>query len=41
MIDRIGEFAEARVEEVMFGAIPAGKIEAFEQVEEEVVAAFD
>ena len=41
VIDRIGEFAEAGVEEVMFGAIPTGKIELFEQIEKEVVAAFD
>jgi alkanesulfonate monooxygenase SsuD/methylene tetrahydromethanopterin reductase-like flavin-dependent oxidoreductase (luciferase family) len=41
VIDRIAEFAEAGVEEIMFGAIPTGDIEAFQQVEEEVVAAFD
>jgi hypothetical protein len=40
VIDRIGEFAAAGVEEIMFGAIPTGDVEAFQRVEEEVVAAF-
>jgi alkanesulfonate monooxygenase SsuD/methylene tetrahydromethanopterin reductase-like flavin-dependent oxidoreductase (luciferase family) len=41
VIDRIGEFAAAGVEEIMFGAIPTGNVEAFQRVEEEIVAAFD
>ena len=41
MIDRIGGFADEGVEEIMFGAIPAGDVEAFQRVEEEIVAAFD
>ena len=41
VVDRIGEFANAGVEEIMFGALPTGNLEAFQHVEEEVVAAFD
>jgi alkanesulfonate monooxygenase SsuD/methylene tetrahydromethanopterin reductase-like flavin-dependent oxidoreductase (luciferase family) len=41
VIDRIGEFAAAGVEEIMFGAIPTGNVEAFRRVDEEIVAAFD
>jgi alkanesulfonate monooxygenase SsuD/methylene tetrahydromethanopterin reductase-like flavin-dependent oxidoreductase (luciferase family) len=41
VVDRIGEFADAGVEEIMFGAIPTGNVEAFQRVEEEIVAAFD
>jgi alkanesulfonate monooxygenase SsuD/methylene tetrahydromethanopterin reductase-like flavin-dependent oxidoreductase (luciferase family) len=41
VIDRIGEFAEEGVEEIMFGAIPTGDVEAIQRVEEEIVAAFD
>jgi alkanesulfonate monooxygenase SsuD/methylene tetrahydromethanopterin reductase-like flavin-dependent oxidoreductase (luciferase family) len=41
VIDRIGEFAAAGVEEIMFGAIPTGNVEAFQRVDEEIVAAFD
>ena len=41
VIDRIGEFVDAGVDEIMFGAIPTGDVEAFQRVEEEVVAAFD
>jgi alkanesulfonate monooxygenase SsuD/methylene tetrahydromethanopterin reductase-like flavin-dependent oxidoreductase (luciferase family) len=41
VVDRIGEFANAGVEEIMFGALPTGNLEAYQHVEEEVVAAFD
>ena len=41
VIDRIGEFADAGVEEIMFGAIRTGDVEAYQRVEEEIVAAFD
>jgi hypothetical protein len=41
IIDRIGQFAEAGVDEIMFGGISTGDVEAFQRVEEEIVAAFD
>lgn len=41
IIDRIGQFAEAGVDEIMFGAIPTGDVEALQRVDEEIVAAFD
>ena len=40
VIDRIGEFAEDGVEEIMFGALRTGDVEAYRQVEEDIVAAF-
>jgi len=41
VIDRIGEFAEHGVEEIMFGAIPTGDVERVQRTESEIVAAFD
>ena len=41
IIDRIGKFAEAGVDEIMFGAILTGDVEALQRVDEEIVAAFD
>ncbi len=41
LIDRIGEFRDAGVDEIMFGFIRTGDIEKYQQVEEEIVAAFD
>ncbi len=41
VIDRIGEFAEAGVEEIMFGAIPTGNVELLQRFDEEIVAAFE
>ena len=41
VIDRIGQFVDAGVDEIMFGAIPTGNVEALQRVEEEIVAAFD
>ena len=40
VIDRIGQFVDAGVDEIMFGAIPTGDVEALQRVEEDVVAAF-
>ena len=41
VIDRIGQFVDAGVDEIMFGNIPTGDVESFQRVEEEIVAAFD
>jgi len=41
VIDRIGQFVDAGVDEIMFGAIPTGNVEALQRVDEEIVAAFD
>lgn len=41
VIERIGEFADAGVEEIMFGAIPTGDVERFQRFDEDIVAAFD
>ena len=41
VIDRIGQFVDAGVDEIMFGAIPTGDVEALQRVEEEIVAVFD
>ena len=41
IIDRIGQFVDAGVDEIMFGGIPSGDAEALQRVEEEIVAAFD
>ena len=41
IIDRIGQFVDAGVDEIMFGAIPTGDIEAIQRIEEDIVAAFD
>jgi alkanesulfonate monooxygenase SsuD/methylene tetrahydromethanopterin reductase-like flavin-dependent oxidoreductase (luciferase family) len=41
VIDRIGEFADAGVDEIMFGAIPTGNVELLQSVDEDIVAAFD
>ncbi len=41
VIDRIGEFADAGVSEIMFGAIATGDVEGYQRIEEEIVAAFD
>jgi alkanesulfonate monooxygenase SsuD/methylene tetrahydromethanopterin reductase-like flavin-dependent oxidoreductase (luciferase family) len=40
VIDRIGEFADDGVDEIMFGAIPTGDVEALQRIEDEIVAAF-
>lgn len=41
VIDRIGQFAEAGIDEIMFGGIPSGEIERLQQFDEEIVAAFE
>ena len=41
IIDRIGQFAEAGVAEIMFGGVATGNVEMYQRVEEEIVAAFD
>ena len=40
LVDRIGEFIAEGVDEIMFGSIPVGDVEAFQQVEEEIIAVF-
>jgi alkanesulfonate monooxygenase SsuD/methylene tetrahydromethanopterin reductase-like flavin-dependent oxidoreductase (luciferase family) len=40
IIDRIGEFSDAGVAEIMFGGIPSGNVELLKQIEAEIVAAF-
>ena len=41
IIDRIGEFADAGVDEIMCAGFRTGDAEALQRVEEEIVAAFD
>ena len=40
VIDRIGEFSDAGVSEIMFGGIPSGDVERLQQFEQEIVSAF-
>ena len=40
IIDRIGEFEEAGIAEVMFGGIPSGDVDRLSQFEEEILSAF-
>lgn len=40
IIDRIGEFADAGVAEIMFGGIPSGDIERLDQFDKEIVSVF-
>ena len=40
VIERIGQFVEAGVDEIMCGGIPTGDIEQFDQIEQEIVSAF-
>ncbi len=41
VIQRIGEFRDSGVEEIMFGGIPNEHPELFQKVDEEIIAAFD
>ena len=41
VIDRIGEFKEAGVEEIMFGHLPTGNTHILERFETEILNAFD
>jgi len=38
IVDRIGQFREAGIAEIMFGGIPSGDVERLKQFEEEIVA---
>ena len=40
IIDRIGEFDDAGIAEIMFGAIPSGNAELLKRLEEEILSAF-
>ena len=40
IIDRIGEFSDAGVAEIMFGGIASGNVELLKQFEDEIVSAF-
>ncbi len=40
VIERIGQFANEGVEEIMFGALRTGDVEAYQRIEEQIVAAF-
>ncbi|MGD8832221.1 MAG: LLM class flavin-dependent oxidoreductase [Pseudomonadales bacterium] len=40
IVDRIGEFEEAGIAEIMFGGIPSGDLERLEQFQKEIVAPF-
>ena len=39
VIDRIGEFADAGIAEIIFGGIPSGDVDRLHQFEEEVLSA--
>ena len=41
IIDRIGEFKEAGIAEIMFGGIPSGNVNLLEQFDEEILSAFN
>ena len=40
IVDRIGEFAEAGIAEIMFGGLASGDVERLQQFEEQIVSAF-
>ena len=40
VIDRIGEFEDAGISEIMFGYLPTGKVSLLQRFEEEIVSAF-
>lgn len=40
VIDRIGEFEDAGIAEIMFGALPSGNVELLQRFEEEILSAF-
>ena len=40
IVDRIGEFSDAGISEVMFGGIPSGNTEMLQRFEEEIVDSF-
>ena len=41
VIDRIGEFEQEGVAEIMFGAVRTGDVEMYQRIEEDIVSAFD
>ena len=41
IIDRIGEFQDAGIAEVMFGGIPSGNVALLQQFEEDIIGAFN
>ena len=41
IIDRIGEFQDAGIAEVMFGGIPSGNVALLQQYEEDIISAFN
>ena len=41
IIDRIGEFQDAGIAEVMFGGIPSGNVALLQQFEEDIISAFN
>ena len=41
VIQRIGEFIDAGVDEIMFGGLPTAKVEEYQHFDEEILAAFD
>ena len=41
IIDRLGEFKEAGIAEIMFGGIPSGNVNLLEQFDEEILSAFN
>jgi hypothetical protein len=41
IIERIGEFVEAGVDEIMFAGLVTSEIEQYQRFEEEILAAFD
>ena len=40
IIDRIGEFSDAGIAEIIFGGIPSGDVDRLQQFEEEIVSSF-
>ena len=40
VVDRIGQFVDEGVDEIIFGHLPTGNVEAYQRVEEEIVAVF-
>ena len=40
IVDRIGEFDDAGIAEIMFGGLASGDVERLQQFEEQIVSAF-
>ena len=41
IVDRIGEFKEAGIAEIMFGGIPSGNVNLLQKFDEEILSAFN